>query len=174
SAGLHEGSRRDFLRRHGTEAAAAARGSAKTRKRFVARLLSRVADTRNLRSSWTYLATGDGQAPGLDGLHFHDLEDREVWALVRTLHDAITHDTYRPAPDRKKTIPKASGKGMRTLMIPSVVDRLVQRAVVQATQVFLDAFLDEHCLGFRPNADVNKALALAEGLIVRNGSWTLV
>src|SRR5262249_19670454 len=155
-AGVHEGDRRDFLRRHELEAAAAACDTTATKKSFVTTLLSRVADTRNLRLSWDYLAQGEGQAPGLDGLRFEDLEDHEIWDLIRTLGDAILDDTYRPARDRKKQIPKASGKGIRTLSIPCIIDRVIQRAVMQIVQPYLDTFLGDQCLGFRPNVDIYK------------------
>ena len=50
---------------------------------FFATLLSRTADTRNLRMAWDYLASNGGQAPGPDGLHYDDLDDREIWTLLR-------------------------------------------------------------------------------------------
>jgi retron-type reverse transcriptase len=152
------------------EAAAAARGTARTRRDFVARLLPRTADTRNLRLAWDHLAAEGGQAPGLDGLRFDQLEEYEVWRLVRTLGVALKDDTYRPGPDRKVAIPKG-GTGTRTLSIPSVVDRLVQRAVVQVLQPYLDRFLGDGCLGYRPGVDINTAVALAERLAVEGDRW---
>jgi group II intron reverse transcriptase/maturase len=134
-------------------------------------LLRRTADPRFLRLAWDRLAAGDGQAPGLDGLRFSDLESHEVWRLVRTLSKAILDDTYRPGPDREVRIPKASGTGTRTLSIPSVIDRVVQRAVVQTVQPFLDPTFDDHCFGFRPGAHANAALAAAERPAVGGGLW---
>jgi RNA-directed DNA polymerase len=167
----HRGTRRDFLRRHETEAVAAAHGTAKAKKAFVTKLLPRAADSRNLRLAWGYLAAEGGQAPGRDGLRFDELEDHEVWRLVRALGAALRDDTYRPGPDRKVPIPKAGGIGTRTLSIPSVIDRLVQRAVVQVLQPYLDRFLGDGCLGFRPGLGTNQALALAERLAVGGGRW---
>jgi retron-type reverse transcriptase len=167
----HRGTRRDFLRRHETEATAAARGTPAAKKAFVARLLPRAADSRNLRRAWDYLAAEGGQAPGLDGLRSDDLEEHEVWRLVRTVGEVILDDTYRPGPDRKVAIPKSGGAGTRTLSIPSLVDRLVQRAVVQVTQPYLDHFLGDGCLGYRPGVDINKAIAKAEQLAVEGGRW---
>jgi retron-type reverse transcriptase len=166
----HQGRPGDFLRRHGTEAIEAARGTDKTRRDFVAKLLPRTADSRNLRLAWDHLAAEGGQAPGLDGLRF-DLEDHEVWQLVRTLGAALKDDTYRPGPDRRVSIPKASGVGTRALSIPSVIDRVVQRAVVQVVQPFVDPHLGDGCLGFRPGLGINEALALAERLAVGGDRW---
>jgi hypothetical protein len=148
-AGPHRGACRDFLRRHETEATAAARGTATAKKDFAARLLPRAADSRNLRLARGHLAAEGGQAPGLDGLRSDDLEGHEVWGLVRILGKALLGDTYRPGPDRRVAIPKAGGAGTRVLSIPSVIDRLVQRAVVQVLQPYLDCFLGDGCLGYR-------------------------
>ena len=173
-ADSHEGSRRDALRRHAVEAAEAARGTAKTKRDFVAKLLSRAADSRVLYTAWHDLAAEGGQAPGLDLLRFDQLEEHEVWQLVRTLSAALKGGDYRPGPDRKVSIPKASGTGTRTLSIPSVIDRVVQRAVVQVLQPYLDCFLGDGCLGYRPGVDINKAVALAERLAVEGERWTWV
>jgi RNA-directed DNA polymerase len=167
----HRGTRRDFLRRHEAEAIEAAHGTAKAKMAFARKLLPRAADSRNLRTAWGYLAAEGGQAPGIDGLRFDELEDHEVWRLVRSISKAILGDTYWPGPDRKVPIPKAGGAGTRTLSIPSVIDRLVQRAVVQVLQPYLDCFLGDGCLGFRPGLGINEAVALAERLAVEEGRW---
>jgi hypothetical protein len=52
------------------------------RTALVAKLLPRVADSRNLRLAWDYLAAGDGHSPGVDSLHFEDLDDTNIWELV--------------------------------------------------------------------------------------------
>jgi len=170
SADSHTGGLRDFLRRHCREAAEAARTGGRTRTALLARLLERAADPRNLRLAWDWCAQG-GQSPGTDGLHFDDLEGHEVWDLVRLVSRAIRDNTYRPAPDREKIIPKSSGRGHRTLRIPAVIDRTVQRAVVQIVQPHLDPFLDDHSLAYRPGSDTLRALALAEDLTIEHDLW---
>jgi retron-type reverse transcriptase len=173
-ADLHEGSREDFLRRHELEAATAARGDSMAKLDFVAKLSPRTADSRNLRVAWDHLASGDGQAPGIDGLRFDELEDAEIWNLTRVLHEAILTDRYRTDEDRIITIPKASGRGFRMLTIPTIIDRVVQRAIVQTTQPYLDVFFDDFSFGFRPNVDVYTALATAKNRIVENDAWVLL
>jgi retron-type reverse transcriptase len=167
----HRGSYRDFLRRHELEAADAARSDRTTKQHFVEKLLLRTADTRNLRLAWDWIAHNGGQAPGADGLRFDDLDDTDVWPFLRKLGKSIRTARYRTTPDRKKRIPKTSGNGYRTLTIPSIVDRLVQRAIVQTMQPYLDAFLDDNCLGYRPGSDTIKALARAEQLAVTGNRW---
>ncbi|HEY7153226.1 MAG TPA: reverse transcriptase domain-containing protein [Gemmataceae bacterium] len=171
SADHHTGSYKDYLRRHELEAANAARGDERTKNSFVMNLLPRMADPRNLRLAWDWISYNGGQAPGADGLCFDDLDEPDVWPLLRTVRRSILDETYRTAPDRQKKIPKASGKGFRTLTIPSIVDRLVQRAIVQTIQPYLDGFLDDHSLGYRSGSDINAALARAEQLAVAGNRW---
>jgi RNA-directed DNA polymerase len=156
------------------EAVAAARGNNAMKRSFTAKLLQRTADPRNLRLAWDHLATYGGPSPGVDGLRPGDLADHEVWDLLRTLRQVILSDTYRTAPDRKVPIPKSSGKGTRTLSIPSLIDRVVQRAVVQVVQPYLDNFLGDHCLGYRPGVGINDALALAEQSMVAEDRWVVL
>jgi retron-type reverse transcriptase len=172
--GAHVGTAAEFLRRHGREAIAAARGGSATRKQFLAGLLDRTADSRNLRTAWDYLARHGGQAPGPDGLHYDDLDGREIWDLLRTLRRAILDDTYRPGPDRRVHVPKTSGKGTRTLLLSSVTDRVVQRAIVQTVQPYLDPQFDDDSFGYRPGRDRQHALARAEWLATSSNLWVWV
>jgi retron-type reverse transcriptase len=170
----HQGSYREYLRRHEMEAARAARGEKAAKRAFVNQLLSRTADSRNLRLAWNWIANNGGQALGADGLRFDDLDNADVWPFLRTVGKSILDETYRTTPDRKKKVPKTSGNGYRTLTIPSIVDRLVQRALVQTIQPYLDVFLDDNCLGYRPGSDTIKALARAEHLAVTGNRWVWI
>ncbi|HEY7423471.1 MAG TPA: reverse transcriptase domain-containing protein [Gemmataceae bacterium] len=167
----HTGSHWAFLRRHELEAAEAARSDEKTKTNFVKNLLPRTADPRNLRLAWDGTSRNGGQAPGADGLRFDALDELDTWSFLRTISRSILDETYRTAPDRRKKIPKALGKGFRMLTIPSIVDRLVQRAIVQTIQPYLDISLDDNCLGYRPRSDTIKALARAEQLAVTGKHW---
>jgi retron-type reverse transcriptase len=169
-ADVHEGSAMDFLRRHELEAAAAVKGNSKMKAQVISKLFTRTADSRNLKCAWDYLAHGDGQAPGVDGMRYDDLDRNEVWNLIRVVGMAILDDSYRTAPDRKTEIPKTSGNGSRTLHIPSVVDRMVQRAIVQTVQPFIDPLFDDHSFGYRPGRNRLHALAKAEKLAMSHAS----
>jgi retron-type reverse transcriptase len=153
SSDAHRGSYREFLRRHELEVVCAARGDKAAKQIFANQLLARTADTRNLRLAWDWIANNGGQAPGADGLRFNDLDETDVWPFLRTVGKPLLQGTYRTTPDRNKKIPKTSGNGYRTLTIPSIVDRLVQRTIIQTIQPYLDVFLDDNCLGYRPGSD---------------------
>ena len=110
SSDAHQGSYREYLRRHEMEAASAARGGKAAKRAFVNQLLSRTADTRNLRLAWNWIAHNGGQAPGADGLRFDDLDESDVWPFLRTVSKSILQETYRTTADRKKKIPKLKRK----------------------------------------------------------------
>jgi ribonuclease HI/retron-type reverse transcriptase len=172
--GAHQGTPRDYLRRLEREAARAARGSDKEKLAFTSKLLKRTADPRNLRLAWDYLSEVGGRATGVDGVGFDDLSTHEVWAWARAVSKAIRKGTYRPAADRTVQIPKASGNGTRTLTIPTVFDRVVQRGVVQAVQPYLDPLFAPGCLGFRPGKGAPQALARAGRLAGDGGRWVWI
>lgn len=170
----HCGQPRDFLARHQQSAAeAVGRGEAVIRQ-IGPQLLQRIADTRNLRLAWDYLAVHGGQAPGPNGLRYDDLEGGEVWDLVRALGIAIRTGGYRPGPHKERQIAKTSGRGYRTLKLQNIEDRVVQRAIVQIIQPVLDPGFDEDSYGFRPGLGRHNALARAERLTTYAGFTTWI
>jgi len=95
-------------------------------------------------------------APGADGMRVSQLggwlgEHRE--ALIASLRDG----SYRPQRVRGVKIPKPGG-GQRQLGIPTVVDRLVQQAILQVLEPLLDPTFSESSYGFRPRRSAHQAL----------------
>jgi RNA-directed DNA polymerase len=70
-------------------------------------------------------------------------------------------------------IPKPGGKGVRQLGIPTVVDRLVQQAILQAMEPILDPTFSASSFGFRPGRSAHDALRQARDY-VRDGYTTVV
>lgn len=68
-------------------------------------------------------------APGIDGIRVDQLPDylKQHWPVIR---QRLLDGTYRPTPVRRVEIPKADGR-MRKLGIPTVIDRLIQKAIAQ-------------------------------------------
>jgi len=165
----HRGTHGEFLRRHeqwvedavqtGPDKVAAVRPF----------LLKRVADARSLRCAWDKLRRKGGQAPGPNGHRYEDLDESEVWSLLRALGKAIRDATYRPGPERECKIPKRSGQGYRTLRIRNIEDRVVEKSVVLIVQPLLDPYFAEFSFGYRPGRDRRHALAMAERLTVAEG-----
>jgi RNA-directed DNA polymerase len=105
-------------------------------------------------------------ASGVDGETTKEFE-RELEARVQDICARLKSGTYRAPPVRRVDIPKGPGKaGTRPLGIPTVEDRLVQRAVARIVEaVFETDFLD--CsYGFRPRRSAHQALRTLRGTLV--------
>jgi len=89
----------------------------------------------NLMAAYRRVVRNKGAA-GIDGVTVDDLWDhcKAHWSSIRR---QLLDGTYRPAPVRQVGIPKPDG-GRRTLGIPTVLDRLIQQALVQVLTPLLD------------------------------------
>ena len=93
----------------------------------------------------------NGGAPGIDGMTVEDLMPycREHWARIR---EELLGGRYKPQPVRRVEIPKPDGKGTRTLGIPTVLDRMIQQALLQVLTPIFDPTFSDGSFGFRPGA----------------------
>jgi RNA-directed DNA polymerase len=69
-------------------------------------------------------------------------------------------------------IPKPDG-GVRKLGIPTVLDRLIQQAVMQVLQRRGDPTFSEHNHGFRPKRSAHQAVAKAQQYIAAGHRWVV-
>jgi RNA-directed DNA polymerase len=114
-------------------------------------------------------------AAGIDGMSTRELRPwlRDHWPEVRTQLDA---GTYRPQPVRRVVIPKPSG-GLRALGVPTVLDRLIQQAVLQVLTPVFDPHFHSHSFGFRPGLSAHQAVErghASPSLMVRCGASILI
>lgn len=124
-------------------------------------LMERVADGANLIEALRRVCANKGSA-GVDGM---DVAELKAWMSVRAnrgpLRDKLISGEYEPAPVRGVQIPKPGGKGVRQLGIPTVVDRLVQQALLQVLEPIFDPTFSEGSYGFRPGRGAHQALRQA-------------
>ena len=129
------------------------------RKRALTRgLMEQIASSANLNQAYKRVKANRG-APGVDGMTVDDLRPwiaRNKDALLIALLDG----SYQPQPVRGVEIPKPGG-GKRQLGIPTVVDRLVQQAILQVLEPLLDPSFSESSFGFRPGRGAHAALLRA-------------
>lgn len=71
--------------------------------------------------------------PGVDNVTYADLSRSEMYGALRALSAAIRRRAYRPAPTRLVRIPKSDGR-YRELRLPTILDRVVSRALVEAVR----------------------------------------
>jgi len=64
-------------------------------------------------------------------------------------------------------------EGVRNLGIPTVLDRLIQQAVMQVLQRQWDGTFSEHSYGFRPGRSAHQAVARAQQYIAEGHGWCI-
>lgn len=121
-------------------------------------LMARVASLANLTEAVRRVCSNKGAA-GVDGMTVRDLKR---WFATHWQHlsEQLEQDAYRPQPVLGVQIPKPGG-GMRQLGIPTVIDRLVQQALLQVLEPLLDPTFSESSFGFRPKRNAHQALKQA-------------
>lgn len=115
---------------------------------------------------------GNKGAPGVDGMTVGDLWDycQQHWESIR---EQLFSGTYRPSPVRKVEIPKPGGKGVRMLGIPTVLDRLLQQALLQVLTRLYDPLFSDSSFGFRPGRSTHQALDRAKSHIADGHRWVV-
>jgi RNA-directed DNA polymerase len=121
-------------------------------------LMEKIASSANLNQAYKRVKANQG-APGVDGMTVNDLRP---WIAVNkdALLTALLKGSYQPQPVRGVEIPKPGG-GKRQLGIPTVVDRLVQQAILQVLEPLLDPSFSASSFGFRPGRGAHHALLRA-------------
>jgi len=114
----------------------------------------------------------NGGAAGVDGMTVEDLMPycREHWARIR---EALLSGRYKPQPVRRVEIPKPDGKGTRMLGIPTVVDRMIQQALLQVLQPIFDPTFSDASFGFRPGRSAHGAVLRARDHIREGHRWVV-
>ena len=119
-------------------------------------LLDRALAMPNLRRAWDEVAENDG-IPGVDAVSIARWRRNWEERLVN-LAAAVRANTYQPGKLRRKRVPKNRSTGYRTLRIPSVTDRVLQRAVLQVLYPVLDPRFLDCSFGYRPGRGLRDAV----------------
>jgi len=111
-------------------------------------------------------------APGVDDMLVSELRAwlKEHWPRVR---EELLDDRYIPSPVLKVEIPKPGGKGMRMLGIPTVLDRLIQQALLQVLQPVFEPGFSDHSHGFRPGRSAHGAVLEARSYVAEGRRWVV-
>ena len=138
---------------------------------FPAVLIEQVVQRENLLAAYERVRANKGAA-GVDGMSVDDLADfcREHWPRIR---EQLLGGTYVPQPVRKVEIPKPDGKGVRMLGIPTVLDRLIQQALLQVLTPIFDPGFSDASFGFRPKRSTHQAVVRARAHIAAGHRWVV-
>lgn len=155
-------------RREGTESSTAKRrveSPAPTEQ-----VMETVCERENCLRAWKRVKANQG-SPGIDGMKVEELPGhlKQHWPAIR---EQLLSGTYRPQPVKRVEIPKPDG-GVRKLGIPTVLDRLIQQAVMQVLQRQWDASFSQHSYGFRPQRSAHQAVAQAQQYVREGHGWVV-
>jgi RNA-directed DNA polymerase len=133
-------------------------------------LMEEVCGRENCQQALRRVKANKG-SPGIDGMTVGELPGylKQHWPTIR---ERLLSGTYEPQPVRRVEIKKPDG-GMRKLGIPTVLDRLIQQAVMQVLQGRWDPTFSEHSHGFRPQRSAHQAVAKAQQYIAEGNRWVV-
>ena len=133
-------------------------------------LMERVVERSNIRLAYQRVIENKGAA-GIDEMPVSELKD---WLAVHwpSVKKALLEGAYLPQPVRRVDIPKANG-GVRTLGVPTVVDRLIQQALHQVLQPLFEPTFSEGSYGFRPGRGAHQAVRQAQAHIRDGKRWVV-
>src|SRR6516225_6276350 len=133
-------------------------------------LMEEVCERGNCWQAYKRVKANKG-SPGIDGMKVGELSGylKQHWPSIR---EQLLRGTYQPQPVRRVDIPKPDG-GVRKLGIPTVLDRLIQQAVMQVLQRRWDPTFSEHSHGFRPKRSAHQAVAKAQQYIAAGHCWVV-
>ncbi len=128
------------------------------RKDSAENLLERILERNNLNQAYLKVKRNGGSA-GTDGMTVEEMlaylkENREE------LLKALRRGTYKPKAVKRVEIPKPDG-GKRMLGVPTVIDRMIQQAIVQVLQPMYEPLFSESSYGFRPKRSAQQAMKQA-------------
>src|ERR1700728_825960 len=131
-------------------------------------LMEEVCERNNCWQAYQRVKANKG-SPGIDGMKVGELSGylKQHWPAIR---EHLLKGPYKPQPVRRVEIQKPDG-GVRMLGIPTVLDRLIQQAVMQVLQRRWDPTFSEHSHGFRPGRSAQQAVAQAQKYIAEGYGW---
>jgi len=134
-------------------------------------LFEAMLERENVVRAWKRVKANKGAA-GIDGRTIAETWEwlkADGWTISR---EQLRSGTYRPQPVRAREIPKRSG-GVRELGIPTVLDRLIQQAMLQVLTPLFDPYFSESSYGFRPKRSAHDAIRQAKRYIDEGRSWVV-
>jgi group II intron reverse transcriptase/maturase len=133
-------------------------------------LMHHIYQVERLRAA--YFACKRDAAAGVDGQTWASYGQRLEENLLE-LSDRLGRGGYRPQPVKRAYIDKADGS-KRALGVPTLEDKIVQRATVEVLNAIYEADFKGFSYGFRPGKSAHNALdAVAVGVWAKKVSWIL-
>jgi len=133
-------------------------------------LMEEVLSRQNMLKALRRVEKNEG-APGIDNLTVESLKPylRQNWLLIK---EQLLKGDYKPQPVLRVEIPKPNGE-KRLLGIPTVIDRLIQQALLQILTEIFDPGFSPFSFGFRLNRKAHDAVIQAKQYIEEGYQWVV-
>jgi len=133
-------------------------------------LMEAVVETENVAKALRRVEGNKG-APGIDNMTVEQLRPfmQTYWATIKA---ALLEGDYKPQPVKAVEIPKPDG-GTRRLGIPTVLDRLIQQAMLQVLSPIFDPHFSQQSYGFRPCRSAHQAVKQSQTYVAGGKCWVV-
>lgn len=125
------------------------------RKEQSMELLEKVLDDKNLYRAYEQVYRNKGTS-GVDGMTVKEV-GYYLYKYKEEIKEQLRNRKYKPSPVKRVYIPKDNGD-KRGLGIPTVIDRIIQQAIVQVLSPIYENQFSETSYGFRPNRSCEMAV----------------
>jgi RNA-directed DNA polymerase len=134
-------------------------------------LMEAVVEKENMLAALARVKSNKGCA-GVDGMSVDELEYhlRTSWPDIKW---RLLFGEYRPSPVLGLEIPKPDGTGVRQLGIPTVLDRLIQQALLQVMEPLFAPNFSSRSYGFRPGRSAHQAVSQAREYVSEGRRWVV-
>jgi len=134
-------------------------------------LIDKVYQRPNLEASFIKTKRNQGAA-GIDRVTVEQFEKR-LDANLSWLEKGLKEERYTPQSNRQKTIKEPGTRKERTLMIPTIRDRVVQGAIKNVIEPIFEQIFSRNSYGFRPGLGCKHALGRVSSLLKAGYTWVV-
>ena len=131
-------------------------------------LLDKILNQENLNKAYKKVVSNKGVA-GVDGVTVEEVAEY-IKEHKEEIISKIKERKYKPQPVKRVQIPKENGK-MRNLGIPTVIDRIIQQAMVQVLSPIFEEQFNDNSFGFRPGRSCEQAVLKALEYLNDGYNW---
>ena len=131
-------------------------------------LLDKILNQENLNKAYKKVISNKGVA-GVDGVTVDEVAEY-IKEHKEEIISKIKERKYKPQPVKRVQIPKENGK-MRNLGIPTVMDRIIQQAMVQVLSPIFEEQFNDNSFGFRPGRSCEQAVLKALEYLNEGYDW---
>lgn len=121
----------------------------------MSQLMEQILSRENILLAYKKVKANKG-AGGIDNIGVDEIDEylKENWDDIK---ERIRKRKYKPQPVLRVEIPKPNG-GVRKLGIPTVMDRIIEQAIVQVITPIVEPHFSEYSYGFRPGRRAQEAV----------------